>query len=167
MKRHGRICRGVGSLVTRWTLAAPLFEQRVPAWDRQSRSRAPGTEAVERAVLDVEYQADDGRIWLDIYARHPAAGSTSEVAAAERRDGEAASRGEREKHTRYPGDRLVPFVVECGGRLGGEARQWLRSHVAQLPEDRQQQELARAHKVVNCALQGQVARQLRRAAGLQ
>ena len=53
-----------------------------------------------------------------------------------------------------------------GGRLGGEARQWLRSHVAQLPEDVRQQELARAYKVVSCALQGQLARQLRKAAGL-
>ena len=167
MQRHGKICRGVGSLVKRWTLSAPLFEQRVVAWDRQSRSRAPGTDALERAVLDVEYQADDGRMWLDISVRHPAAGSTSEVTAAAKRDGEAARRGEREKHTRYPGDRLVPFVVKSGGRLGGEARQWLRALVAQLPEDKKQQELARAHKVVSCALQGQVARQLRRAAGLQ
>ena len=118
-------------------------------------------------MLDVEYQADDGRMWLDISVRHPAAGSTSEVTAAAKRDGEAARRGEREKHTRYPGDRLVPLVVESGGRLGGEARQWLRALVAQLPEDKKQQELARAHKVVSCALQGQVARQLRRAAGLQ
>ena len=166
VRRHGRTCKGVGSLVARWTSAQPLFEQRVPAWDRQSRSRQPGRDPVERAILDLEYQAEDGRIWLDISVRHPAAGSTSELAAAARRDGEAARRGEREKHARYPGDRLVPFVLECGGRLGGEARQWLRSHVAQLPEDTRQQELTRAHKVVSCALQGQVARQLRKAAGL-
>jgi hypothetical protein len=166
VRRHGRICKGVGSLVARWTSVRPLYEQRVPAWDRPSRSRLPNRDPVERAILDLEYQADDGRIWLDISARHPAAGSTSELATAARRDGEAARRGEREKHTRYPGDRLVPFVLECGGRLGGEARQWLRCHVAQLPEDTQQQELTRAHKVVSCALQGQVARQLRKAAGL-
>ena len=166
VRRHGRTCKGVGSLVSRWTSAAPLFEQRVPAWDRQSRSQQAGRDPVERAVLDLEYQAEDGRIWLDISVRHPAAGSTSELAAAARRDGEAARRGEREKHTRYPGDRLVPFVLECGGRLGGEARHWLSSHVVQLPADTQQQELTRAYKVVSCALQGQVARQLRKAAGL-
>ena len=89
------------------------------------------------------------------------------LATAAKRDGEAARRGEREKHLRYPGDRLVPFVLECGGRLGGEARQWLRSHVAELPEDTQLQEVTRAYKVVSCALQGQIARQLRKAAGLQ
>ena len=165
VRRHGRTCRAVGSLVARWTSAQPLFEQRVSAWDRLSRTRAD-RDPTERAVLDLEYQAEDGRLWLDISVRHPAAGNTSEVATAARRDGEAARRGEREKHTRYPGDRLVPFVLECGGRLGGEARQWLRSHVVALPEDTQQQELARAYKVVSCALQGQVARQLRRAAGL-
>ena len=166
VRRHGHTCRAVGSLITRWAAAPPLYEQRVPSWDRLSRSRQPGADAVERAVLDLEYQADDGRLWLDVSIRHSAAGSTTEVAAAARRDGEAARRGEREKHTRYPGDRLVPFVVESGGRLGGEARQWLRTHVAQLPADTQQQELARAYKAVSCAVQGQLARQLRKAAGL-
>ena len=121
---------------------------------------------MERAILDVEYSEDDGRVWLDISVRHSAAGNNSELSTAARRDGEAARRGEREKHTRYPGDRLVPFVVECGGRLGGEARQWLRDQVRQLPEDTQSKELARAYKVVSCAVQGQIARQLRKAAGL-
>ena len=82
-------------------------------------------------------------------------------------NGEAARRGEREKHARYPGSRLVPFVVETGGRLGGEARLWLRNQVRQLPEDQQTSELARAYRLVSCAVQGQIARQLRRSAGLR
>ena len=167
VRRHGRVIKGVGSLVARWAHTTPLEEQRVPAWDRPSRSQQPGRDPLERAILDLEYSADDGRIWIDVSIRHAAAGNHSEVASAARRDGEAARRGEREKHTRYPGDRLVPFVLECGGRLGGEARQWVRAHVAQLPEDTQQLELARAYKVVSCALQGQISRQLRKAAGLQ
>ena len=106
-------------------------------------------------------------MWLDVTIRHSAAGGPAELSAAARRDGEACRRGEREKHARYPGDRLVPFALECAGRLGGEARQWLRAQVRALPEDMQLFELTRAYKIVSCALQGQVARQLRKAAGLR
>ena len=167
VRRHGRMIKGVGSLVSRWRLAEPLFEQRVPSWDRQSRSQRVDRDPIERAILDVEYPDDDGRKWMDISIRHPAAGSAAEVATAARRPGEAARKGEREKHARYPGDRLVPFIVECGGRLGGEARQWLREQVQQLPSDIQATELSRAYRIVSCALQGQIARQLRKAAGLK
>ncbi len=60
----------------------------------------------------------------------------------------------------------MPFVVESGGRFEWEAWMWLRSQVKQLPEDTQPAELARAYKVVSCAIQGQLARQLRKAGGL-
>ena len=167
LRRHGRVNRGLGSLVTRWRMVEPLYEQRVPSWDRPSRSQRADRDPIERAVLDLEYPDDDGRKWIDVSIRHPAAGTFSEVATASRRAGEAARRGEREKHARYPGERLVPFVVECGGRLGGEARLWLRDQVQNLPEDMQIKELARAHRLISCALQGQIARQLRKAAGLK
>ena len=57
LRRHGRIARVVGSLLTRWRHETPLYEQRVPAWDKRN---AEGT-IVERAILDVQYQNDDGR----------------------------------------------------------------------------------------------------------
>ena len=122
---------------------------------------------MERAILDVEYSDADGRMWMDITIRHPAAGNGCQLRAAARKDGEACRRGEREKHARYPGGRLIPFALETGGRVGGEARQWLRTQVRDLPEDIQGFELARAYRVVSCGLQGQVARQLRKAAGLK
>ena len=167
VRRHKRVITGVGSLVTRWTLAPPLEEQRVPSWDRPTRSRQPGRDAIERAILDLEYEDTDGRIWMDISIRHSAAGNHSELSVAAKRDGEAARRGEREKHIRYPGDRLVPFVLESGGRVGAEARQWLKHHIEALPGDVQHTERTRAYKLISCALQGQIARQLRKAAGLQ
>ena len=46
-------------------------------------------------------------------------------------------------------------------------RQWLLAHVRELPKDMQTSKLARAYRVLSCALQRQVARQLRRAAGLR
>ena len=104
---------------------------------------------------------------MDISIRHSAAGSHSELNAAARRNGEATRRGERAKHARYPGERLCPFVLECGGRWrGGEARQWLRQQVAELPEDLQTVEQSRAQRLISCALQGQVAKQMRKATGL-
>ena len=167
VKRHTRVIKGVGSLIVRWRHAEPLYEQRVVSWDRPSRSQRPGRDPIERAILDIEYPADDGRLWLDITVRHPAAGEPSQICTASRRDGEASRRGEREKHIRYPGSRLIPFALETGGRVGGEAQQWLKEQVCELPEDIQSAELARAYRVVSCALQGQIARQLRKAAGLK
>ena len=125
------------------------------------------TERPEQAILDIEYQDVDGRRWVDVSVRDPAAGNASELSAAARRDGEAARRGERAKHTRYPGDRLTAFVVETSGRVGAEARQWLRRHTHDLPEDQRTAELTRAYKAVSCAVQATVARQLRQAAGLR
>ena len=162
MRRHARLGRVLGSFLTKWRHEVPLFEQRVPAWDRLNGQGNP-----ERAVLDVQCQDDDGARWVDGSIRHPAAGTAAHVQLAARRDGEASRRGERDKHARYPGDRLVPFVVEVGGRVGAEARHWLRNLTRELPADQQAAELTRAYKAVSCALQSEVARQLRTSAGLR
>ena len=170
LQRHDTLGKAAGGLVARWRGVRPLYEQRVPAWDRQVRPRgAPVGSALvlERAVLDVEYPEDGGRRWLDVTVRHPAAGNEAAVRAAARRDGEAGRRAEREKHDRYPGPQLTPLALEIGGRVGAEARLWLLSQVRQLPQDTQTAELARAYKVLSCALQTELARQLRRAAGVK
>ena len=164
VRRHGRLARRLGGLLRRWRHELPLYEQRVPLWDRPRPGR-PGE--TERAVLDLEFQDDDGRRWLDVSVRHPAAGTEAEQRVAARRDGEASRRGERDKHARYPGERLTPVILEAGGRLGAEARLWLKAEVRRLPDAEQARELARAHRVLSCGLQGELARQLRAAAGLR
>ena len=165
MRRHTRLAKAVGSLVERWCQVRPLYEQRVPAWDRPSTRRSePNT--LERAILDVEYVGPEGRHWIDVTVRHPAAGDESAVRAAARKDGTACRRAELQKHQRYPGDNLTPFAVETPGRVGAEARAWLLAQVRQLPAEEQARELLRAYKVVSCAVQGHVAQQLRKAAGL-
>jgi hypothetical protein len=164
------LANAVGALVARWTLDRPLHKQRVPAWDRFRPRRAAegaGPAVFERAILDVQYEDVDGRRWVDVTVRHPAAGDEAAVRVAARRPGEASRRAEREKHERYPGERLTAFAVETAGRLGAEARQWLLSHVRELPEDEQQAELARAYCAISCAVQRRLARQLRQAAGLR
>ena len=159
--RHGHLARRLGGLLARWRGERPLFEQRVPSWDRLRGGR------LEHAILDLEYQDDRGRRWLDMTVRHPAAGTAAELRVAARRDGEAGRRGERDKHARYPGAQLTPFVLETGGRMGAEARLWLLEQVRQLPGDQEQRELARAYKVLSAGLQAFTARQLRKAAGLK
>ena len=70
---------------------------------------------------------------------------------------------------RYPeaGLYLTTFVVETFGRLGGEARQWLLAQTRELPGDTIASELNRAYKVVSCAVQRELAVQLRKARGFR
>ena len=86
--------------------------------------------------------------------------------AASRRDGVPSRTAEQEKHTRYPSRDLVAFAVEGCGRLGAEARAWLRMGAAGQPEDVQVFELTRAQRVISVAVQGETARALRASAGL-
>ena len=167
MRRHFHLEGTCAGLLKRWTGQAALTEQRVPTWDRPRRNPRPNEDPVERAVLDVEYTDQNERRWIDVTVRHPAAGTAADVAAAAKRPGEASRRAEREKHERYPGPQLTAFVVELSGRLGGEARLWLKQQVQQhVPEDQWTRELGRAYKAVSCTVQSQLALQLRRASGL-
>ena len=143
----------------------PLYEQRVPAWDRRARSSQG--ETIEHAVLDIQYTDQHGQHWIDVSVRHPAAGNATDLRNAAKRDGEASRRGEREKHVRYPGNRLTPFIVEAPGRIGAETRFWLLHQTRQLPDDMQARELDRAYRVLSCAVQSETAKQLRKAAGLK
>ena len=135
MQRHQVLAVGVGGLIKRWTLEQPLYEQRVPAWDRQRLVARSDGDPVERAILDIEYTDGNMRRWIDVSVRQAAAGSQGVAArgAAARRAGEAARRGERSKHERHPGPQLTAFVIEANGRWGGEARQWLRQVTDDLP----------------------------------
>jgi hypothetical protein len=59
--RHNRVAKAVGGLLQRWRGATPLFEQRVPTWDRLRRREEGNTDPqdqVERAILDVEYASE-------------------------------------------------------------------------------------------------------------
>ena len=166
VQKHARLEGAVAGLVKRWTYQRPLTEQRVPTWDRAVTLR-DGTQRTERAILDVEYTEGGSRRWIDVTIRHPAAGTPSDVRRAAKRAGEAARRGEREKHQRYPGEQLTAFAVETFGRVGAEAWQWLKRMAQELPEDVQTAEITRAYKVISCAVQGELAEQLRRASALR
>ena len=167
MVRHSWLAKTGAGLLKRWTSQEPLLEQRVPAWDRPRPRQRPGEDPLERAVLDIEYIDGNERRWIDVSVRHPAAGTEADRTRAARKPGEAARRAERTKHERYPGERLTAFAVELPGRLGGEAREWLKQQVRQLPRDLWTTELTRAYKAISCSVQSWMARQLRSSSGLR
>ena len=167
MVRHTALAKTTAGLLKRWTNQDPLLEQRVPTWDRPRQRATASEDPLERAVLDIEYTGGNQRRWIDVSVRHPAAGTDADRTRAARRAGEAARRAERSKHERYPGEELTAFVVELPGRLGSEAREWLKQQVRQLPSDTWTHELTRAYKTVSCSVQSFMARQLRAASGLK
>ena len=167
MLRHTGIAKTTSGLLKRWKNEEPLLEQRVPTWDRPRQAPRPGEDPLERAILDIEYTDGNERRWLDVTVRHPAAGTTADQTRAARKPGEAARRAERAKHERYPGHQLTAFAVELPGRLGSEAREWLKQQVRNLPPDTWTHELTRAYKALSCTLQTWVARQLRASSGLR
>ncbi len=81
IRRHSHLEKAVGGLLKPWTGQEPLFEQRVPSWDRPRRSRQTNEDPVERAVLDIEYTDGSVRLWIDVTTRHPAAGTPADAAA--------------------------------------------------------------------------------------
>ena len=122
---------------------------------------------MEYARLDVAVPLLCGRQLIDVTIRQGAAGSAAARLKASKKDGLPSRRAEREKHARYPTDQLVAFAVEGCGRLGGEARAWLKAGAHSQLGDIQVSELTRAHRVVSAAVQGETARVLRAAAGLR
>ena len=123
--------------------------------------------SVEHAILDVVVPHLDGRKLIDVTVRQGAAGNAAARLEASKKDGVPSRRAEREKHARYPTNELVAFAVEGLGRLGGEARAWLKNGAYSQLGDVQVAELTRAHRIISAAVQGETARALRTASGLR
>ena len=162
LRKHGRLARAVGGLARRWYAAEPSFEQRIPELDYQKPDGS-----VKLAIMDIVVPYLDRRELIDVTVRQGAAGSAEHRRAASRRDGVPSRRAEQKKHARYPTRELVAFAVEGCGRLGGEARAWLKRGAYSQLGDLQVAELTRAHRVISAAVQGETARAQRAAAGLR
>ena len=126
-------------------------EQYVPKWDRVKRGRS-GHEEVERARLDVVFNGTAGPVYIDIAVTEAAAAGGHTSTDRARNDGAAALHEEKEKHRRYPGPDLVPFVLEANGRLGEEAELLLRS-VAPLDPSERAAEISAAKRSLSTLLQ--------------
>lgn len=161
-KKHTALAKAVAGLARRWYGVEPGLEQRMPELDRV---RPDGS--TQTAIMDVIVPAIASRQLIDVTVRQGATGTAAARLAAARRDGVPSRRAEKEKHTRYRCNGLVAFAVEGCGRLGGEARGWLRLGASGQPGDRQVFELTRAHRVISAAVQGETAKALRASAGLR
>ena len=66
-------------------------------------------------------------MYVDVAVTEASAAGGHVAAERARTDGAAALHEEKEKHRRYPGPDMIPFVIEANGRLGEEAEMLLRS----------------------------------------
>ena len=76
----------------------------------------------------------------------------------------ATERREKQKHQRWPGAGLYPFVLDVRGRWGKEARAFMMATVGNLPKDERTEAVKRCRRMVPVALQTRVAEQLLTAA---
>ena len=107
---------------------------------------------MERARLDIAFQGRAGTVYVDIAVTEATTASAQALSQRARVDGAAAAHEEQEKHWRYPGPDLIPFVLEAGGRLGESAESFLRSVAPKDLEDRAA-EIAAAKQALSCLLQ--------------
>ena len=70
------------------------------------------------------------------------------------------ARREKDKHDRYRGGHLVPFVLDPRGRWGQEAKAWVQHIMGQLPEEMRAAAGARVRWIVAQALQLGIGEQL-------
>ena len=144
--RHNRI----RDVLAEWLKSQGIgvnTEQAVPAWHTVR----------EQAILDVAYiDSQHGERFLDVavLAAHTHKGLAAQI---------RIERHERKKHTRYPGARLIPFVLDVRGRWGKEACAWARTIVRRLPKRERAPVLQDLRWRVSNALQLAVAEQCLRA----
>jgi hypothetical protein len=145
-------------LHTLWNLTrrtvdpSPKKEQILP----QLSAKVGGQ--IGQTMMDLVVHDGVQRLLLDVTIVSPYAGDANFRAACARRDGHAARRAAVAKHAKYESEDLVPFALETGGRLGTEARAYLR-RLAQSAED-PNAEMLYLYKAVSVTLQSGVARQL-------
>ena len=144
--RHNRI----RDVLAEWLRSQGIganTEQAVPDWHTDR----------EQAILDVAYfDSRHGERFLDVavLAAHTHKGLAAQI---------QLERHERKKHTRYPGARLIPFVLDVRGRWGKEACAWARAMVRRLPKIDRAPTLQDLRWRVSHALQLAVAEQCLRA----
>ena len=150
-RRHDRIRDWLAQWISRMVDKEVQTEQYVPKWDR-TKTNARGEQEVERARLDIAFQGRAGPVYLDIAITEAITASARALSQRARVDGAAAAHEEQEKHWRYPGPNLIPFVLEAGGRFGESAESFLRSVTPKDLDDRAA-EISAAKQALSCLLQ--------------
>ena len=147
IRRHNAIRDELQAWLKKWFQVDPLIEQLMPQWRLPDGSQAQ---------LDVVYvHGQQGTIALDVSVV-----DTTRVAEHGHRWHTVLSRREKEKHRRYPGPGLIPFVVDVNGRWGDEAESWLRRCLRFLEEQQRAGARTDLRARVSRTLQCQTGEQL-------
>ena len=152
--RHDGVVRCLGQLMARNLDPRPRLEQIIPELARP----VPGQ--VEQARLDIVGHDGASRVLVDVVVVSALAGDSSFRRACARRDAHVARRAEIAKRARYSSGDLVPFALETGGRLGTEARAFLRKCAE--ASDEPLREILYLQRAVSSVLQSGIAQQLER-----
>ena len=121
MERHDNVARTVADVITRQAGIPTRLEQWVPTMQRTTASGA-----IQNARLDVVLTLDGQPTYIDVSIVSPFSRKPDDLAAAARTPGYMAKLAERGKFNRYPGHKLIPFVLETTGRPGQQARKFIQ-----------------------------------------
>ena len=113
-------------------------EQHIPELDDTDTEGQP-----RRAIMDITTTINDRQYLIDISVTDAVSDCPTRTNSRSRTDATAAKERETQKRTRYNNDhRLIPFVLETGGRWGPTAEKWIKN-VA--PTDLQERSASLAH----------------------
>ena len=149
---HDNLARAIAALAKRGMDSRPRLEQVLP----QLATRVAGQVGTGR--MDVVLHNGTARHLVDVVVVSPLAGGERQVGACARRDGLACRRAAIAKRSKYDSPELVPFAIETGGRLGGDARMLIALLAQACPNPAR--EMAYAYRAISSVLQDGVARQL-------
>lgn len=121
VQRHDAVVRCLAKLIQKYKNTQARVEQWVPTMQRTTQG---GQARPDDVFFDNACPADLAVAIVALYSADPAL-MTSAAANA----GYMARRAERNKFSRYPGHKLIPFVLETTGRLGYHTRQFIQ-HLA-------------------------------------
>ena len=122
MQRHDAVVRCLANLIQKYRNTPARIEQWVPTMQRASNG--------EQARLDVVLFDNACPAYIDVAIVSPYSADPTLMAAASAKPGHMARRAERSKFNRYPGHKLIPFVLETTGRPGYHARQFVQQLAA-------------------------------------
>ena len=142
--RHDSLVRTLAALAKRHADPRPHLEQVLPSLQVVVQGQ------VGTARLDVVTHIGTARQLIDVTVVSTFAGGAPFQAACSRRDGHAARRAAVAKRMKYEHPDLVPFAVETGGRLGGDAKSLLRKFALEAPDP--SRELSFLYKAVSATV---------------
>ena len=118
-----------------WLVKMGFFSQReqhIPELDTVDEHGAP-----RQAIMDIYTTIDDRQFLIDISVTDAVSNCPVRTTSRSNNNATAAMEREQQKRARYQHDpRLIPFVLEVGGRWGSTAEAWVKSIAPTDPTER-------------------------------